>query len=127
MGYLSKDALWTVTGDYGANASVAVTADYGTTRANGIWLLEQALNLKSPTLHDVIRHPDGTEERKVNQDDTLAARDKQQQIKEQFKAWVFTDPDRTERLVRRYNDMYNNLRLQSFDGSHLGRVPSVCG
>ena len=33
--------------------------------------------------------------------------------------WVFADPDRTERLVRLYNDTYNNLRLAPFDGSHL--------
>src|SRR5262249_934954 len=30
------------------------------------------------------------------------------------------DPDRTERLVRVYNDTYNNLRPRQFDGSHLG-------
>ena len=32
---------------------------------------------------------------------------------------MFQDPDRTERFVRIYNDTYNNLRLRSFDGSHL--------
>jgi len=119
IGHLKKDALWTVTGDWSANASVAVTTDYGTPRINGIALLEQALNLKSPTIYDVIHHPDGSEERQVNQDETLAARDKQKQIKESFKAWVFTDPDRTERLVRLYNDTYNTLRLRAFDGAHL--------
>jgi N12 class adenine-specific DNA methylase len=119
IGHLRKDALWTVTGDWSAQASVAVTADYGTPRINGIALLEQALNLRSPTLYDVIRHPDGSEERKINQDETLAARDKQKQIKESFKAWVFTDQERTEQLVRRYNDTYNTLRLRAFDGAHL--------
>ena len=32
---------------------------------------------------------------------------------------MFADPERTERLVRLYNDTYNNLRLRLFDGSHL--------
>ena len=36
----------------------------------------------------------------VNQEDTLAAREKQKRIKERFKSWVFADPERTERLVR---------------------------
>jgi N12 class adenine-specific DNA methylase len=128
IGHLKKDALWTVTGDWSAQASVAVTTDYGTPRINGIALLEQALNLKSPTIHDVIHHPDGSEERQVNQHETLAARDKQQHIKEAFKAWVFTDPDRTERLVRRYNDTYNTLRLRAVDGAHLtfpGMTPQI--
>ena len=38
---------------------------------------------------------------------------------EKFKAWIFSDPDRTERLVRTYNDAFNNLRPRLFDGSHL--------
>src|SRR5260370_14665271 len=49
----------------------------------------------------------------------MAAREKQKLIKERFRAWVFTDPGRTERLVRIYNDTYNNLRPRLFDGSHL--------
>jgi len=32
---------------------------------------------------------------------------------------VFQDPERTERLVRMYNDTYNNIRLRAFDGAHL--------
>src|SRR5438045_4936246 len=59
------------------------------------------------------------EERVVNQEATLAAREKQKLIKERFRSWVFTEPDRTERLVRLYNDTYNNLRPRLFDGSHL--------
>ena len=81
-------------------------------------LLEQALNLKTPVIYDTIHNGD-REERVVNQEATLAARDKQKQIKERFKAWIFADPDRTERLVRLYNDTYNNIRLRLFDGSHL--------
>src|SRR5260370_18941935 len=49
----------------------------------------------------------------------MAAREKKKLIKEKFRSWVFTDPERTERLVRVYNDTYNNLRPCLFDGSHL--------
>ena len=82
------------------------TTEYGTARANGVGLLEQALNLKSPTIYDVFER-DGKEERVLNQEETLAARDKQKAIKERFRAWIFADPDRTERLVRFYNETYN--------------------
>ena len=87
-------------------------------RANGCWLLELALNMKSPTIYDTFRDGD-REERVVNQEETLAAREKQKLIKEQFRSWVFTEPERTERLVRLYNDTYNNLRPRLFDGGHL--------
>ena len=117
IGHLPKDAVWSVAGDYTAEQSVAVTADYGTSRANGLLLLEQALNAKSPVIYDP--HPADPEKRIVNQEQTLAAREKQNLIKERFKSWVFADPDRTERLVRVYNDTYNCMRPRIFDGSHL--------
>jgi N12 class adenine-specific DNA methylase len=117
VGHLAKDAVWSVEGDYSTQRSVAVTADYGTSRANGIWLLDLALNMKSPVIYDP--DPNDPDKRVVNQEATLAAKEKQKQIKEQFRGWVFSDPDRTERLVRLYNDNFNNLRPRQFDGSHL--------
>ena len=118
IGHLKKDAVWSLDAGHAATASVAATAEYGTARANGTWLLELALNLKTPVIYDTVHNGD-REERVVNQEDTLAAREKQKRIKEQFKSWVFGDAERTERLVRLYNDTYNNLRPRLFDGSHL--------
>ena len=118
VGHFAKDAVWTFDATYEAKASVAATAEYGTARANGTWLLELALNMKTPTVYDLTQ-VDGKDVRVVNPDQTLAAREKQKLIKERFRAWVFADPDRTERLVRTYNDAFNNLRPRAFDGSHL--------
>ncbi|HEX4053857.1 MAG TPA: DEAD/DEAH box helicase family protein [Tepidisphaeraceae bacterium] len=118
VAHLKKDAVWSMEVDYAARASVAATSEYGTARANGTSLLELALNMKTPTIYDTIDHGDG-EVRVVNQEETLSAREKQKAIKERFRSWVFAEPDRTERLVRIYNDIYNNLRPRLFDGSHL--------
>jgi N12 class adenine-specific DNA methylase len=115
---LKKDAVWSLEADDAAKASVAATSEYGTPRANGTWLFDLALNMKSPTIYDTVMN-DGHEERVVNQEATMAAREKQKLIKERFRGWVFTDPQRTEHLVRLYNDTYNNLRPRRFDGSHL--------
>jgi N12 class adenine-specific DNA methylase len=118
VAHLKKDAVWSLDAGYAAKASVAATSEYGTPRANGCWLLELALNMKSPTIYDTFRDGD-REERVVNQEETLAAREKQKLIKERFRSWIVTDAERTERLVRLYNDTYNNLRPRLFDGSHL--------
>ncbi len=118
VAHLKKDAVWSLDAGYAAKASVAATSEFGTPRANGTWLLDLALNMKSPTIYDTIDHGD-REERVVNQEETMAAREKQKLIKERFRQWVFADPDRTERLVRVYNDNFNNLRPRQFDGSHL--------
>ncbi|QEG30308.1 hypothetical protein GobsT_51130 [Gemmata obscuriglobus] len=117
ISHMAKDAVWSVEGDYSAQRSVAVTSDYGTARASGLWLFELALNMKSPVIYDPV--PGDPEKRMVNQEETLRAKEKQKQIKEQFRSWVFAEPDRTERLVRTYNDAFNNLRPRQFDGSHL--------
>lgn len=118
VAHLKKDAVWSLEADYAAKQSVAATGEYGTARANGTWLFDLALNMKTPVIYDTINHGD-REERVVNQEATLAAREKQKLIKERFRSWVFSDPERTERLVRIYNDTYNNLRPRLFDGSHL--------
>jgi N12 class adenine-specific DNA methylase len=118
VAHLKKDALWSLDADYAAKASVAATSEVGTSRANGTWLLELALNMKSPTIYDTVMNGD-REERVVNPEATMAAREKQKLIKERFRSWVFSDPERTERLVRTYNDTYNNLRPRLFDGGHL--------
>ena len=128
VAHLPRDAVWTLDAGYEAKASVAATSEYGTARANGTGLLELALNMKTPTVYDVTE-VDGRDVRVVNPDETLAAREKQKLIKERFRSWVFADPDRTERLVRTYNDTYNNLRPRAFDGSHLdfpGMSSALC-
>ena len=93
IGHLKKDAVWSVEAGHAAEASVAATAEYGTHRANGTWLLELALNMKTPVIYDTIQGVNG-EERIVNQEATLAAREKQKLIKERFKSWVFAEPER---------------------------------
>src|SRR5262249_51443747 len=80
IAHLKQDALWSVAPGLDAVRSVAATTDYGTERANGVSLLEQALNLKTPVIYDTAV-TDGKEERVLNQDETLAAGEKQKRIK----------------------------------------------
>ena len=118
VAHLKLEAVWSLDAGYAAEQSVAATSEFGTARANGTSLLELALNMKTPAIYDTIMDGD-RETRVLNQEATLAAREKQRQIKERFRAWLFADPDRSEHLVRIYNDNFNNLRPRLFDGSHL--------
>jgi N12 class adenine-specific DNA methylase len=85
IGHLKKDAAWSIDIDYQVERSVAATSDFGTARANGTWLFELALNLKTPVIYDTIQTSDG-ETRVVNQDETLAAREKQKLLRERFRS-----------------------------------------
>ena len=54
----AREAFWSVEADYRAVQSVAATADFGTGRINGTTLLDQALNLKTPTIYDTVHAGD---------------------------------------------------------------------
>ena len=47
-------------------------------------------------------------------------------IKTAFQNWIWSDPDRTDRLARVYNDRFNNIVPRAFDGSHL-KLPGASG
>ncbi|MBB5278207.1 N12 class adenine-specific DNA methylase/adenine-specific DNA methylase [Rhizobium rosettiformans] len=104
--------------------SAAGTSEWGTSRRHAGDLLADALNSRVPQIFDVFRDADG-ERRVLNVVDTEAARDKLQRIKQAFQDWVWTDPDRTDRLARDYNDRFNNIAPRKFDGSHL-KLPGAC-
>ena len=117
--------LWVVQGGYGVRFSVANTTEWGTDRRSALELLEDALNLRTPTVYD---HDPDTDRDMINGPATEAARDKQEKIKERFKSWLWEEDERRERLVRKYNDEFNNVRLRSFNGDHLtlpGASPAI--
>lgn len=96
----------------------AATSEWGTSRRHAGLLLSDALNATIPQIFDVIVE-DGTERRELNVEDTEAAKEKLSKIKSAFEQWVWTDPERTDRLASIYNDQFNNLVPRHFDGSHL--------
>jgi N12 class adenine-specific DNA methylase len=102
---------------WAALESVENTNTWGTSRCNGIELIEGALNHRIPTVKD----PDPVDPDKyvVNVAETEAAREKQYLIKQRFKEWIWEDQARRQRLTELYNGLFNNLRPRTFDGSHL--------
>ncbi len=117
--------LWLVQAGWSVKNSVANTTEWGTDRRTALELLEDTLNLRTPTVYD---RDDRNERDVVNGPATEAARDKQEKIKERFKAWIWQDDGRRERLARKYNDEFNNVRLRTFNGDHLvlpGASPSI--
>jgi N12 class adenine-specific DNA methylase len=94
---------------------VSNTTVHGTRRFRASELADQALNGRTPTAYD----EDADGNRIVNQPETIAAREKQQQLKDRFREWVWEEPSRANRLAEEYNFRFNNIRLREFDGSHL--------
>jgi N12 class adenine-specific DNA methylase len=125
VSHVPQLGLWVVRGSYGIKFSVANTTEWGTDRRSALELLEDALNLRTPTVYD---HDPDSDRDVVNGPATEAARDKQEKIKERFKVWLWRDDERRERLACKYNDEFNNVRLRTFNGDHLtlpGASPAI--
>jgi len=112
IGYAEIIATWTIELDYGARYVVNNTTTHGTARFRASELIEQSLNGRTPTAYD----EDADGNRIVNQPESVAAREKQQQLKNRFRDWVWEDRERAARLAQEYNFRFNNIRLRDFDG-----------
>ena len=98
---------------------VLATTKWGTERVYGGELLASILTNGSVAVYDTQR--DGS--RVLNQEATLAAQDKVEQIKREFEDWVWKDDKRRTELAKIYNDTFNTDVERVYDGSHLGRGP----
>ena len=99
--------------------SIAATKTYGTSRIDAYSIMEETLNLRTVTIRDRIDDGDGKYHYEVNKKETMLAREKQNQIKEAFKAWIFKDQERRQKYVDYYNNTFNCIRLRSYEGSFL--------
>lgn len=96
--------------------NLKATQTWGTDRVRADELFAMALNQIVPTVYE--RDPFSGES-KVSPKETLAAREKQDAIKEAFKTWLWSDAERAATLVRHYNDTMNAVVERRYDGSHL--------
>ena len=127
--YLKKDIQvryspatgeWNVSGKSrdSLNNSLAYVT-YGTKRRNAYAIIEDSLNLRDTRIYDTVHNPDGTTSRVFNSKETMLAQQKQEQIREAFKDWIWKDPARRADLCQKYNELYNAIRPRSYNGEHI--------
>jgi len=110
---------WKITGKSADRDNPYSIMTYGTEKANAYRLIEDALNLRDTKIFDYETDENGKTTATLNKKETMLATQKQDLLKEEFKNWVFKEPNRREKLVKIYNEKFNSVRLREFDGSHL--------
>lgn len=90
------------------------TMKWGTDDRCALTLVEAALNQQPPTITKKVG-----ESTVVDAARTFAAREKWQAIRDEFRMWAYRDEARRDKLLRIYNDIFNQVRVREFDGSHL--------
>ena len=117
--YSKTSGTWSISGKNSDSfRNVYATKVYGTNAANGYRLLEDCLNLRDTRILRKV-YVDGQERTEVDANATMLAQQKQDAIREQFKDWIFRNPQRRAALVREYNERFNSVRPRQYDGSHI--------
>ncbi|MCR5109313.1 MAG: DEAD/DEAH box helicase family protein [Ruminococcus sp.] len=116
--YSELTSRWSIPNKTNDKANTAANAKFGTKRKSAYEILEDCLNLQSTTVKDRVER-DGKEVSVINQTETEFAQEKQRQLQESFKKWIYAEPDRREEVVDRYNRMFNSTRPREYDGSAL--------
>ena len=117
--FFPMTAEWNISGKTRLSSTVAASVTYGTDRANAYRILEDTLNLRDVRIYDTVEDAAGRETRVLNQKETTLAQQKQQAIKDAFQKWIWQDSARRQRLVEKYNDLFNSTKPREYDGSHI--------
>lgn len=110
---------WRITSKNSLYDDVTITQTFGTNRINALEILERTLNLKDVKIYDKVETPDGKEKRVLNDKETVLATQKQEEMQEAFKSWVFENEERRMTLEEEYNRRFNSYRSREYDGSHI--------
>lgn len=111
-----------LTGDWKINNkkinNINIDEVYGFEGVNALTLLEKCLNHRTMEIKKTVVI-NGKEKKVTDRKKTVLAAQKMQNIREAFSNWIFTDKERTDRLVSYYNRHFNNIVPRKYDGSNL--------
>lgn len=120
--YAQYTGEWNVEGKSYDRSNVKAHNTYGTSRVNGYKIMEETLNLRDVRIFDYIEDANGRKTAVLNKKETAIAQGKQELIKQAFADWIWSNPERREKLTKLYNEKFNSIRPRAYDGSHLNFV-----
>ncbi|MEG2039028.1 MAG: DEAD/DEAH box helicase family protein, partial [Oscillospiraceae bacterium] len=96
---------------------------FGTKRMNALSIIEESLNMKNVVIRDpvhcVTKSGNDSIRYVYNHKETIVARQKQEELREQFRRWIFADSERRTALTQKYNLNFNSIAHRKYDGSGL--------
>ena len=119
VNYSEYNSEWNIKGKSIDSTNPLSNMTYGTDRVNAYKLIEDSLNLRDTRVFDYVLDEEGKKVAVLNKKETMLAGQKQDLLKEEFKNWIFKEPQRRNDLVKIYNERFNSIRLREYDGSHL--------
>ena len=117
--YSEYTGEWNIDGKSVDRGNLNSTSTYGTDRINAYRIIENTLNMRDVRVFDYVEDAEGKRKAVLNQNETAAAQAKQKIIKQKFKEWLWSDPERREELCKLYNEKFNSIRPREYDGKHI--------
>lgn len=118
MTYSRGSGLWFVR-VVGEADAVLNASTWGTKEMGAAEIFQATLIGRAVVVTKTIRHSDGKVETRVLEAETERAREKQNAIRAEWRAWVWREPERAERLLALYNEKMNRTVERRYDGAHL--------
>lgn len=109
-------------GDYTLNNN-----EYGTDKMGAREILIQMMNGRALEIKKRVQI-DGADRYVTDEEATEAVRQKADKIKSRWESWLWSDGDRTDRLLAIYNERFNRTVERKYDGGHLtfpGMNPAI--
>jgi N12 class adenine-specific DNA methylase len=116
--YLRATGQWLV--DYTSQADPALNAaKWGIGKMSAQAIFTRTMAGQGLVVTETHRNADGTTTTVVLEKETEAAREKQSAMKAEWQRWLWSDPERADRVAGIYNDKMNRIVVRKFDGSHM--------
>jgi N12 class adenine-specific DNA methylase/antirestriction protein ArdC/phage/plasmid primase-like uncharacterized protein len=125
--YIKSVGQWVLS--FSGQADPALnTGKFGTSDLSAQTLFELSIQGRGAVVKRTTRNADGSTTTVLLEKETEAAREKQNAIKDEWKQWLWSDPDRADKIAALYNDKMNRIVNRKFDGAHLtfpGMNPAI--
>ena len=120
MSYLNATGQWMIHWDAARNVDANLNyGKYGTSQAPATTIFQDTLEGRGVVVTKTVKDSDGSTRTVVMDQETEIAREKQQIMKDEWKRWLWSDPDRAILVAGIFNEKLNRFVPRKFDGTHL--------
>lgn len=118
IAYIKATGQWVIDIRGGANASLNV-GKWGIAKMPATSIFARTMAGQGVVVTETVSIGYGKTETRVLEKETEAAREKQAAMKAEWQRWLWSDPDRADRVASIYNEKMNRIVVRKYDGSHM--------
>lgn len=127
VAYVKATGQWVIDPRGQTNDSLNV-GKWGIAKMPATAIFARTMAGQGVVVTETVRLGGGKTETRVLEKETEAAREKQSALKAEWQRWLWSDPDRADRVASIYNEKMNRIVVRKYDGDHMtfpGMSPAI--